>query len=179
MKKKIYIFSLLSLILILCGCGMGNNPKSKVETVLNRYQNNSGSIESELDDYLKTLTIDDTYYDDYKKVYIKQYQDLKYEIKDEKINGDIATVNAEIDVYDYYKTENDVKNYISTNQNDFMENGIYSSKKALKYKIDKLNTTTSRVKYNITFHLTKVDDDWTVDNLSNEDLEKIHGVYAH
>ena len=102
MKKKISIFSLLLLVTMLFGCTMGNTPKAKVETLLNRYQSKDNSIVGELDDYLKTLTIDDKNYDDYKNVYLKQYENMKYVIKDEKIDGDNATVVAQIDVYDYY-----------------------------------------------------------------------------
>ena len=109
MKKKISIFSLLLLVTMLFGCTMGNTPKARVETLLNRYQSKDNSIVGELDDYLKTLTIDDKNYDDYKNVYLKQYENMKYEIKDEKIDGDNATVVAQIDVYDYYKVEEEIK----------------------------------------------------------------------
>ena len=179
MKKYLYLLSVVSLLIVLSGCAMGNSPKNRVETVLNRYQNNSGTIESELDDYLRTLNIEDNYYDDYKNIYLKQYQDLKYKIKNENINGEMATVTVDVDVYDYYKVENDVASYISSNQNEFYDNGIYNSNKGLMYIIDKLSTASDRVTHTLVFHLTKVDDKWTVDNLSNEDLEKIHGVYAH
>ena len=46
-------------------------------------------------------------------------------------------------------------------------------------KLDKFNNAKDRVTYTINFKLTKVDNEWTVDNLSNQDLEKIHGIYAH
>lgn len=179
MKKKLSIFSLLLIVMLLFGCSMGNTPTAKVESLLNKYQSKSDVIVSELDDYLKTLTIDDNNYDDYKNVYLKQYADLTYEIKDEKIDGDNASVTTQIDVYDYYKVEKDVNSYIAANPTEFAENGTYSAIKGLKYKIEKLNSAKDRVTYTVTFNLTKVDDKWTVDTLSNEDLEKIHGTYAH
>lgn len=179
MKKKIWLFSLMGLILCLFGCQMGNTPTKKVETLLSNYQSNGDAIITELDDYLKTLNVDSVNYDDYKKVYLKQYQDLKYEIKNETINGDHATVTAQIEVYDYYKTENNVTSYIASNPNDFTDNGVYSSAKGLKYKIEQLNKTTDRVTYTMDFTLTKVNDNWVIDNLSNEQLEKIHGTFAH
>lgn len=179
MKKKLRIFSLALLVIGLFGCSMGNTPTAKVEGLLNKYQNKAAVIVNELDDYLKTLTIDEGNYDSYKNVYLKQYADLTYEIKDEKIDGDNATVTAQIDVYDYYKVEKDVNSYIAANPTEFAENGTYSAIKGLKYKIDKLNSAKDRVTYTVTFKLTKVEDKWTVDTLSNEDLEKIHGTYAH
>ena len=180
MKKKLLtIGSILILCLGLFGCGIKNTPKKKVETLLMSYQSNNDSIVSELEDYVRTLTSSDNYFEEYKKVYLKQYQDLKYEIKDERIDGDNAVVTAQIEVYDYYKTENDVNNYIATNPNEFNNNGVYDALKGLKYRIDELNKSKDRVIYTIDFSLTKVNDNWTIDNLSEEDLEKIHGIYAH
>jgi len=180
MKKKILLcFSLFLLLGSLVGCGMENSPKKKVEKLLSSYQNNSESIMSELTDYIKTLTADDESFESYKKVYLRQYQDLTYEIKDEVIDGDNATVTAQIEVYDYYKANLDVSNYITSNPNDFMTNGTYDTNKGLLYRIGELNKSKDRVTYTININLTKVNDDWTIDNLTNEDLEKIHGTYAH
>jgi hypothetical protein len=179
MRKGKKFIVLLLMLICLFGCAIGNTPTKKVEDLLKKYQSNTDSIKTELNDYIKTLNIPDNYVDDYKKVYLKQYSDLKYEIKNESINGDNATVETEIEVYDYYKTENDVTSYIATNPTEFAINGVYSVNEGLKYKIDALNNTKDRVKYTINFTLTKVNDNWTIDNLTDEILEKIHGTYAH
>ena len=156
MKKKIILISLFMLCFILTGCSLNNTPKAKVETLLMKYQKNSDSVMSELDDYLNTLNI-----------------------KDEMIDGDTATVTTQIEVYDYYKIDNDATKYVSDNPDKFSTNNVYDSKKVLEYKIDKLTNAKDRVTYTVVFNLTKVDNEWKVDNLSNEDLEKIHGIYAH
>lgn len=179
MKKIKYLLGLLIITLSVFGCTLGNTPKKRVEVLLNRYQMNSSNIVTELDDYLKTLTINDNYYEDYKEVYLKQYKDLKYEIKDEKIDGDTAIVTAQIDVYDYYKADQTITDYITKNQTQFSENDIFSNEKSLRYKIDELSKVKDRVTYTIDFELTKVNDSWTINNLTNEELEKIHGTYAH
>ena len=179
MKKKIILISLFMLCFILTGCSLNNTPKAKVETLLMKYQKNSDSVMSELDDYLNTLNIKDDAHEEYKKVYTKQYSDLTYNIKDEMIDGDTATVTTQIEVYDYYKIDNDATKYVSDNPNKFSTNNVYDSKKVLEYKIDKLTNAKDRVTYTVVFDLTKVDNEWKVDNLSNEDLEKIHGIYAH
>ena len=57
MKKKIILFSLLLLGIMLTGCSFNNTPKAKVETVLMKYQKNSDSVMNELNDYLNTLNI--------------------------------------------------------------------------------------------------------------------------
>jgi hypothetical protein len=180
MKKKLLLLTLFVLVgSTLFGCSMNNTPKKTVETLLMNYKNNGDNIVTELDDYLNGLAIDNDYYEDYKQVYLRQYQDLDYEIKDETIDGDNATVTVQIEVYDYYKVENDVNNYIATNPDEFNENGVYSTVKGLQYRIEQLNKSSDRVTYTIEFNLTKVDNNWTIDNLTDEDLEKIHGTYAH
>ena len=179
MKKKIILISLFMLCFILTGCSLNNTPKAKVETLLMKYQKNSDQVMSELDDYLNTLNIKDDAHEEYKKVYTKQYSDLTYNIKDEMIDGDTATVTTQIEVYDYYKIDNDATKYVSDNPDKFSINNVYDSKKVLEYKIDKLTNAKDRVTYTVVLNLTKVDNEWKVDNLSNEDLEKIHGIYAH
>lgn len=179
MKKKILIISLITIMLFITGCSMGNNPKAKVESILMKYQNNSDTIMSELDSYLKTLNVNESSYEDYKKIYTKQYTDLTYTIKDELIDGDKASVTVQIEVYDYYKIDNDSVKYINDNPSEFATNNVYDTTKVIAYKIDKLNKAKDRVNYTIIFNLTKVDNEWTIDKLSDEDLEKIHGIYAH
>lgn len=179
MKKRYLLVSLL-LLFIVTGCKMGNTPTSKVEELLKRYNNNADVVKTELGDYLSSLNLDDENQQGYESVYLRQYSDLNYEIKDEKIDGDTATVTVQIKVYDYYNAEADINNYVSTHQNEFFDdNDIYSSEKALKYRIDELKKVNDKVEYTIDFTLTKVNDVWTVDTLTNEQLEKIHGTYAY
>ena len=44
------------------------------------------------------------------------------------------------------------------------------------YMINKLKAVTDRINYKITFKLTKKDDIWIVNSLSQSDREKIHGL---
>lgn len=179
MKSKFKFWGIILISLCLFGCSFNNSPKSKVESVLMKYQNNTDIVSSELSDYLSSLNVNEKDYDDYKKVYERQYNDLTYEIKDETIDGDSAIVTVQVEVYDYYKVENDITKYTSSNPDEFMTNNVYDLSKVLEYKLDKLFKTDERVTYTIAFSLTKIDNEWTIDKLSNEDLEKIHGVYAH
>ena len=104
---------------------------------------------------------------------------MTYEIIDEKINGDNAVVTVKVKVYDYYTAEKDINDYISTHQNEFYDNNVYSAGKALKYRIGELKKVNNRTEYTMDFTLTKVNNVWTVDTLTNEQLEKIHGTYAY
>ena len=179
-KKYLLVISMLIMILGTFGCElMQITPKKKVELLLSDYQNNNDMIISELNDYIKTIATDDSTFEEYKKVYLRQYQDLKYEIKDETIDGDHAKITAQIDVYDYYKADTEAKTFITNNPNEFTNNGVYDSKKGILYRIESLSKTNDRVTYTITINLTKVNNEWTIDNLTEEDLEKIHGTFIH
>ena len=66
--------------------------------------------------------MDETQKGTYTDIMKKQYEDLTYDIKDEVINGDTATVTAEIEVYDYYKINQDAQTYYNNNPNEFNNN---------------------------------------------------------
>lgn len=178
MKKKL-LFIAVS-ILFLTGCMMSNTPTSKVEALLNKYNSNDKAIVTELEDYLDGNELSDDLKSKYKEVYLKQFSDLKYEIKDEVIDGDKAIVTAQITVYDFYKTEMNSNNYLTEHRDEFYdEEGVYDKEKFEKYKLNELEKTNEKIDYTIDFDLEKVDGDWTIKNLTDEQLQKIHGVYAY
>ena len=47
----------------------------------------------------------------------------------------------------------------------------------MDYKLSLMEKVTDKVKYTIEFTLTKVNDEWQLDALSNSDIEKLHGIY--
>ena len=49
-------------------------------------------------------------------------------------------------------------------------------RKIEEYKIKQLKATTTKTKYTIIFTLTKKDNKWALDKVSDEDLKKIHGL---
>ena len=49
----------------------------------------------------------------------------------------------------------------------------------LDYKFDQMKNTTNKVTYTIDFKVKKIDDKWQVEDLNDEDREKIHGLYAY
>ena len=111
MKK---IVSLFIFLLLLVGCSLSNSPTSKVEELLNKYQTLDSDIKSGIDDVLKEENLNTSQKERYRKVIEKQYRNLAYEVKDERIDGDTATITVEIEVIDYKKVVNEVnnKNYI-------------------------------------------------------------------
>ena len=171
--KKLFCF-VLSLFL-LTGCGnMGNTPTKRVEELLNKYQTNDESVLADLDDVLMgDINLTDDERNDYRDFMKKHYEDMKYKIKNETIDGDSATVEAEITVRDYSSVVNDANNYRIDNSSEFNDENTFAS-----YRLDKLRDVTDTQTYTITFHLTKVNDKWTVDPLTSEDESKLNGLFG-
>ena len=172
MKKLLCV--MLS-IFILTGCGnMNNTPTKKVEELLGKYQKNDSDVISDLENVLfMDSNLTDNERSDYEEFYKKHYQDMTYKIKDEKIDGDSATVNAEITVRNYSSVVNDANDYRLNNKDKFDEDKTFAS-----YRLDKLKDVTDTETYTITFHLTKVNDEWQVDPLSSDDESKLNGLYG-
>ena len=174
MKKLIILIS----IVFLTGCtDIMNTPSSKVEEFLGKYQTMDTSIVKELDNTIEEMSASDNYKKEYKSRLLKQYQNLSYKIKDEKIDNNTANVEVGIEVFDYYNTLERVKEDIDKNSDDFKDDKDKSSKEKIEeYKIKKLKATTNKTKYQIIFTLTKKDGKWTLDKLSDDDIKKIHGL---
>ena len=174
--RKVLYFIVAALLLTGCSCtaNMGNTPTKKVEEYLNKYQTNDDDVVSDLDDVLTndtTLTDDEREkYSDFMKTH---YRDMQYEIKDETIDGDTATVNAEVTVRNYADAVNEANEYRLNNADKFDDTNTFAS-----YRLDKLKEVTDTETYTITFHLTKDNEEWKIDNLSDDDLRKISGLYG-
>lgn len=178
--KKVCALLVISLLLV-TGCTLlGSAPKDEAAKFFNSYKNNNETVVKELDDYLNTQNLDEDTLKDYRELYLKQYSNLKYDIKDQKINGDTALVEVQITVFDYYKTDKLAGDYFTANQADFVgDDGDIDFTKYFAYKIRKLLDTTDTVDYTLTLNLKKVNDKWEVEPLTNEELMKLHGTYEY
>ncbi len=180
MKKILIVFALLFLTF---GCSlnlMDSSPKESVREFLDKYNNNDSDILDELDTFVEGYDFTDSQKDTYKEILKKQYKDLKYDIQDEKIDGNTATVTAKITVYDFYKAEQNADLYMQDSSDEFTdENKELDESKFNDYKLEQMKNTSDTIDYDITFNLTKKDNKWIVDQLSTSDLEKIHGVYNY
>lgn len=181
MKKVYKVLLVVGICLVLAGCGcMKKTAKGAVQDYLNQYKNLSSNVISSMDDVVNDENLTDSQKEKYRDILKRQYQDLKYEIVNEKYDGDNATVEVKITVYDLYKVQKDANNYLTNSGDEFKENGIYSNDLFMNYKLDKMKKVTDTVEYNITFNVTKDDKgNYKVNDLSNSDLEKIHGVYNY
>ena len=181
MKKVYKVLLVVGICLVLAGCGcMKKTAKGAVQDYLNQYKNLSSNVLSSMDDVVNDENLTDSQKEKYRDILKRQYQDLKYEITSEKYDGDNATVEVKITVYDLYKVQKDANNYLTNSGDEFKENGVYSNDLFMNYKLDKMKKVTDTVEYNITFNVTKDDKgNYKVNDLSNSDLEKIHGVYNY
>lgn len=135
MKKIISIFIFL---LLLVGCSLSNTPTSKVEDLLIKYQTLDKDISSGIDDILKEENLTESQKDRYRKLIEKQYKNLSYEVKDEVIDGDTATITVEIEVFDYKKSFNKVNN-------SYQENKDYTLEEYNDEKLKELENTKEKV----------------------------------
>lgn len=214
--KKFFVISSL-FILLFTGCTTANTPSRKVEDFLGRYQSMDSDVLTQLDNVVANdSNMSDEQKKDYKSLMERQYQNMSYKIKNEEINGDNATVEVEIEVYDYAtsiakskkyyeehkdefkdndkdttnnnvnnnNTNNNANNNNKDNDNDkdndnnnVVEDVIESSSKYIDYKIKELKDVVDKVKYTITFNLHREDNTWKLDDISDVDRKKLHGLY--
>ena len=168
MKK---ILSLFIFLLLLVGCSLANSPTSKVEDLLTKYQTLDKDIKTGIDEVIneETLTSEQKYR--YRNLIEKQYKNLAYQIKDERIDGDTATITVEIEVIDYKKQVNDTNSY-------YQGKTDYTVEDYNNTKLDKLEKAKDKVKYTIDFEVKKDSNgNWKLSSLSNETIKKIQGMY--
>ena len=181
MKK---LFCLLAAVTFLTGCdngGLLNTPTKKVEMFLANYQTLDADVLEQLDDVVDaTESFDDDQKDTYREIMKKHYKNITYEVKDEIIDGDTAIVTTEIEVTDYSKVISEADTYKEENEKEFMNDaGEYDEKLFIDYRLNKLKEAKDTVKYTIDFTLTKVEDEWKLDPLTDEQENKIHGLYSY
>ncbi len=212
MKKLLIVLSLILVLMTGCGTNMGT-PTAKVEEFLGKYQSMDSAVLAQLDSVISTdEKMSDEQKKEYRSLMEKQYQNLSYKIKSEEINGDNATVDVEVEVYDYATSITKSKNYYSEHRDEFLdddddndntketdesgeviggavedagdaigdavEDMFDETTKFIDYKIKQLKDVTDKAKYDITFYLTKDENgEWVLEDISDIDRQKIHGLY--
>lgn len=176
MKK---ILLIVVILFSLVGCG-GNTAKSAVESYLMKYRNLDSEVLVDLENQIKFENLNQEQEDKYREVLKKQYKDLSYKIIEEEYDNDISYVTVKISVYDLYKAQSDASNYLNNNPEEFYnEEDKYDVNIYLDYKLDKMKNMIDRIEYTIVFTVTKENDKYIVEQLTESDLEKIHGVYNY
>ena len=180
MKK---ILCIISCLLMLCGCNMmdmKNTPTKQVEKFFNNYQILDKDVLEEIDNVVnKETNLTREQKDKYRDILKNHYEKLNYDVKEETINGDKASVKTEIEVYDYTNSLRKADEMKLVHEEQFYDNGVYSEKLFQDYRLKVLKDTNDRVKYTLYITLTKIDGKWTIDELSELDQEKILGIYVY
>lgn len=200
MKNIVKIIFVGMLLLLVAGCGNNmSTPTNKVEEFLGKYQSMDEDVLVQLDQVIaKDDTMNDDQKDKYKALMEKQYQNLSYKIENEDLEGDSATVDVEIEVLDYATTVSKAQEYYNDHKDEIEEK--YKEKKEdndnvvedavddtlqvaeesaayINYKLEELETANDTVTYTITFYLTKEDGVWVLQDISDLDRKKLHGLY--
>ena len=169
-------------MVFLVGCSnLMNTPTKKVEYLLSKYQKNDEEVIKQLDSSLisdSVLTMEQK--DRYKKIMERQYKDLMYKVKNEAIDGKTAVVEVEVEVYDYAKAVSEIENKLVNNADLYKDStGEISTTLYNDDKLKSLEDVKDRTKYTINFTLSKIDEEWVVDDLTETERMKIHGLYAY
>lgn len=181
MKKVLLV---IGLFLMLCGCSMmdmDNTPKKQVEKFFNSYQTLDKDVLKSLDKTVnKEANLTAEQKEKYRDILKKHYENLDYEIKDETINGNNATVKVEIEVNDYSQILRQVEEHKTEYPEEFNDSdGNYSENIFQEYRLNALKDSKERIKYTLYITLTKVNDKWTLDTIADTDEEKILGIFVY
>ena len=147
---------------------MGNTPTSKVDELFMKYQRLDSDISNGIDAVLDEQNLTDDHRMRYRKLLENQYRNLSYNVKDEIIDGDNATVVTEIEVIDYRNSISDLT----------FDSTIFTKDSFDELKLDRLEQAKDKVTYTIELNLTKDDEGkWKLNALTNEQIKKIQGMY--
>lgn len=180
MKKIVISIALLG-ILTGCSCSKSltkETPTEVVEAYFSNYQSLSDDVLTQLDTAIDKDSLTDAQKDDYRDLMKDHYKNLKYEIKDEIIDGDTATVTTEVTVKDYSKVTQDAETYLSEHKTEFNDaEGNYDESLYNDYRIKKLKEVEDTATYTLELTLSKINDKWELDTITDDDESKIQGTY--
>ena len=81
-------------------------------------------------------------------------------------------------MYDYRNALDKAEEYRDKNKEEFQDDDKKDDiSKYIKYKIEELKKVSDKRKYTITFNLHKDDGEWVLEDISDSDREKLHGLY--
>ena len=182
MKKLLLFIGVVFSILTLMGCdNIMNTPTKKVEMLLSKYQTQSKEVLDQLDEVLLQETLlNSDLKERFRELMKRQYKDLAYKIKNETIDGNMAIVETEIEVYDYNKAIKDLDNEVLSNSEEYVDDsGNVITSKYNENKIKAMEEVKERITYTINFTVSKLNDKWMVDDLTDMERMKLHGLYAY
>ena len=172
--KRLYIIILL--LVLLTGCSKKITVKEATSNYLNNYINLDKGVINQLNEHANRYYKNEQIKNKYIDVLKRQYSSLEYKIIKERYDGEFAYAIVEVKGYDLYKAQ---KQALENINNYLLEDGTYDKDSFNLYKLDIMLTTNNKIDNIITIKLMKNDNDWEVLQLSNENLEKLHGIYNY
>lgn len=177
--KKVLVVLCAILLFTGCSCSLNDTkPEDAVETFFEKYRSKDDDIITQLKDTIENEDLTDTSKKTYQDLMEKQYDSFAYVIKDIKEENDEASATVELTVLNYrsaiLKAEEELKN----NPEKFNdEDGKFSEEKYMDYKVEKMQEVTDTTTHQIELSLTKENGMWKVNQLSSDDISKLHGLY--
>ena len=179
MKKCIFTVVIL---MLLTGCtNISNTPTKQVEALFNKYQ----TLDQEVLDDLDKVIDDNNYFSvetrqEYREIIKNQYKNLTYKIKEETVDADNALVTVEINVIDFSRILASSIDYKNNNLEEFSDaNGQYQPSLYSKYVIEQMKDAKDRIKYTLDIKLSKIDNEWRINEIDSETEDKILGIYQY
>lgn len=177
--KKILIVLCAALLFTGCSCSLNDSkPEEAIDTFFEKYRAKDEDVISQLEDTIENEDLNDDAKERYQELMEKQYDQFAYVIKDITEEGDEATASVELTVLNYRSAILEAEEELKANPEEFNdENGNFSEEKYMDYKIEKMQEVTDTTTHTIDLSLTKENGMWTVNQLSSDDISKLHGLY--
>lgn len=177
--KKILVVLCAILLFTGCSCSMNDNkPEEAVETFYERYRAKDDNIITQLKETIQNEDLTDENKKAYQDLMEKQYDQFAYVIKDVNVKDDTATVTTEVTVLNYRSAVLKAEEELKKNPEKFNDDdGNFSDEKYMDYKIDKMQEVNDTTTHTIDLSLTKEAGMWKVEQLSSDDISKLHGLY--
>ena len=181
MKKIIsvllFVFSLF--LITGCGCEMNDhNPSEAVETFFEKYRNKDENVITQLKQTIENEILDDKNKEKYENLMEKQYDTFSYVIKNTEVSENTATSTVDVTVLNYKDAIDKADKELKEHPEKFNdEDGKFSEDKFMAYKIELMEKVTDTITHTIDLNLEKEAGMWKVNELSKDDIKKLHGVY--
>lgn len=180
MKRLLLCLMLVLSMFFVSGCGMEKSARDVAIEYLELYRTKDKVVMDELGEFIENENLNDIQKEKYKEILEREYGTLMYKVVDEQYEGNVAFITMEITVIDLYKSQEESAKYFNENPTKFNdEDGEYDRDLYTDYKLDMMSNETDTITYTIDIKVEKDGDDWKVVQLSNESLEKIHGIYNY
>lgn len=179
--RKVFIgFLSLFCFFLIVGCEHNLSARETVSQYLDLYVNLDSQVVGQLEELASKEYTNHRLKDLYIDVMKSQYSTMHYQIVSERYDGDEAYITTRITVRDLYKVQRDANAYLNEHPENFrLSNGDYDEEKFLNYKLEEMDKTVTTTMYDIEIKLLKQDEKWEVMQPTNQDLEKIHGIYNY